>query len=139
MVKPLTCELQATYEQSMALKENLEEFLAGGRQAIPAQAGYDIWLAVHETFINIVEHAYENQGGRVICTAAWREPERAIEISLWDHGRSFSPDDPVCPDPTLLQEGGYGLYLVRRLMDRVTYTPGPQGNCWQLLKYLPAS
>ena len=60
-----------------------------------------------------------------------------ITIEIEDTGIPFNPDD--IPEPRLgeLQEHGFGLFLVRQLMDRVEYDSSQERNCWTLVKILP--
>ncbi len=102
----------------------------------PQQTIYNIQLAVHEGCTNIVDHAYVDDGGRigVNLMLGWNPPQ--IIIELHDTGRSFDPttiQDPDLDDP---QVRGYGLYLMRQIMDEVVYESRPEDNCWRMVKYL---
>ena len=62
-----------------------------------------------------------------------------IQIDLYDDGESFDPT--TVPTPTTqvnnLNEGCYGLHIVRQIMDRVLYQANtPRGNHWRLIKYI---
>lgn len=103
----------------------------------PRVTAYNIQLAVNEIVANIITHAYADQpDGRVtIVVTVVPEPLQLV-VDLFDTGSSFDPT--TVPEPNLddVQIHGYGLFLVHSLMDEVTYTPGPDGNCWRLIKYL---
>lgn len=100
---------------------------------------YNVELALQEVCTNIVQHAY---GGKRSATAridlgfTYSERERLLTIELVDTGQPF--DTGEVPEPLLdeAQVHGYGLFLVRNLMDEVTYSSSPAGNCWRLLKKL---
>ena len=97
---------------------------------------YNLQLAVHETCANIVEHAYEGQSeGRIAVTLTLFSHPRQLCVDLQDTGQSF--DVFAVPDPDLSQPqvSGYGLFLIRHLVDEVTYTPGSTYNCWRLIKF----
>jgi anti-sigma regulatory factor (Ser/Thr protein kinase) len=60
-------------------------------------------------------------------------------MDFYDSGASFDP--AVIPEPSAnphkLIEGGYGLHIVRQIMDVVTYDYDPErGNHWHLEKFL---
>jgi serine/threonine-protein kinase RsbW len=57
-------------------------------------------------------------------------------IDLHDSGYSF--DLASVPEPNLdeAHDHGYGLFLMRSLMDEVRYVPQPEGNQWSLVKHL---
>jgi serine/threonine-protein kinase RsbW len=102
----------------------------------PQQTIYNIQLAVHEGCTNIVDHAYVDDGGRIAVNLmlGWSPPQ--IIVELHDNGRSFDPTS--IPDPNFdePQVRGYGLYLMRQIMDEVAYDPQPGHNCWRMVKYL---
>ncbi len=99
---------------------------------------YNIELAVYETCTNIIDHAYRDTTGRIQLTFSLktRTHPRQLEINIVDTGASFDfglKQDEV-PEPG--QEHGYGLFLVRQLMDEVDYSPEPEKNVWRLVKNL---
>lgn len=87
-------------------------------------------LAVHEIAVNIVRHAYEGRPGWI--HARFLLDHDDLVVTLSDGGRSFSPADAVDPDLHQASEGGYGLFLVRQLVDRLSYTRAGGRNQWQL-------
>lgn len=100
---------------------------------------YNVQLAAHEVCTNIVNHAYAEKGageGRIDVLLALHPGPLRLEIELRDSGRSFDPE--VVPEPSMheAQIHGYGLFLIRNLMDTVTYTPQAGGNHWCLVKNL---
>jgi len=103
-----------------------------------ASAIYNIQLAAQEVCVNIVEHAYgpDRDGARIDVTLTLeRSPDRMI-VDVEDTGRPFDPAAVADPDLNGAQVHGYGLFLMRALMDEVVYTPHAQGNRWRLGKML---
>lgn len=98
---------------------------------------YNIQLAAHEACTNIVNHAYggDCEGRITIVLALMPRPPRLV-IELRDTGKPF--DIGSVPEPNLeeAQVHGYGLFLIRNLMDSVTYTPRSGDNYWCLVKHL---
>jgi anti-sigma regulatory factor (Ser/Thr protein kinase) len=63
-----------------------------------------------------------------------------VQLDFYDQGRSFDPNSVPQPnsDPHELNEGGYGLHIVRQIMDVVSYEHlSERGNHWHLIKFLP--
>lgn len=99
---------------------------------------YNVQLAVHETCANIIHHAYgDSAGGRieVLLTVQFAQPP-CLTIDLYDTGKPFDRDAYRPPNLDKIQEYGYGLFLVGKLMDSVTYTSMTGRNHWRLTKNL---
>ena len=98
---------------------------------------YNMQLAAHEACANIIDHAYAGDSGRrILITLTLAGCPRRLIIELHDTGFSF--DLAAVPEPNLdeAHDHGYGLFLMRSLMDEVTYTSRPEGNHWALVKHL---
>jgi serine/threonine-protein kinase RsbW len=131
-------ELPATYASLEPLGAQLRAALAQvDGMAEPDVMIYNIQLAADEIFANIAGHAYEGQAdGSVKVTLTFDASSRTFSIDLHDTGAPFDPSSVPEPDLEALQEGGYGLFLVQHLMDGMTYSTGPEGNHWLLVKQL---
>ncbi|MFK8182349.1 MAG: ATP-binding protein [Phormidesmis sp.] len=78
-------------------------------------------LALAEGFTNAVRHAHVNLPSHTpIVLECWVQFNQ-VEIRIFDQGEPFDPDSLVEPQPGTLREGGYGWFLLRRLVDEVTY------------------
>jgi serine/threonine-protein kinase RsbW len=98
---------------------------------------YSVQLAVHETCTNIIDHAYIGcSNGRINITLTWIESTRRLVVDVRDTGKPFDIDQVVEPSLEFPQVHGYGLFLIRSLVDEVTYTPQSFGNHWRLVKRL---
>jgi serine/threonine-protein kinase RsbW len=99
---------------------------------------YNVQLAAHEVCTNIVHHAYDDaEGGRIeiLLSLHFSQPP-CLSIDLYDEGRPFDKDAYMPPQLETAQVHGYGIFLIRSLMDTVMYTPTPGRNHWRLTKKL---
>jgi serine/threonine-protein kinase RsbW len=97
---------------------------------------YNIELALHETCTNVVEHAYGDQEGRISVVLTLEEQPRRLVMDVSDTGRSFDLSTVQEPDLEQPQTSGYGLFLVHRLVDTVSYHTENGKNRWRLIKNL---
>ena len=120
--------LSACIAELLVRVENIDE-----REALT----YNVQLAAHEACANIIDHAYAGQlERRIVITLTLAASPRRLIIDLHDTGCSF--DLASVPEPNLDEAHvrGYGLFLMRSLVDEVTYVPRPEGNHWSLVKHL---
>ena len=99
---------------------------------------YAIQLAADEASTNIIEHAYagvENGKIEIECTI----DDGELKIVMCDRGKPFNPSS--VPEPNVKadlsdrQIGGLGMYLMRKLMDEVSYeTSADMGNILTMVK-----
>lgn len=86
---------------------------------------FKIRLSVEEATENIVQYAYAEGEGYVVVKTE-RTPENKLIITLRDEGVPFNPLEQDDPDITLSAEerniGGLGIFLCKKLMDKVSYT-----------------
>ncbi len=95
---------------------------------IPAATIENIILAVDEACTNIIKHAYKlSPEGEIIIKIDYDNEK--FTVTIIDYGKSFDPDQVPLPD---LQKyyrehrvGGLGMYLMKSLMDDVSYTSVP--------------
>ena len=98
---------------------------------------YLIELAISEICTNIIKHAYAGRRGEINGRVTLLN--NGVQLDFFDHGSSFDPNTVPEPslDPHHLPEGGYGLHIVRQIMDVVSYETQPEdGNHWHLIKFL---
>lgn len=81
----------------------------------------DIEIATGEALANAVQHGRPKQGSTFILRAeCWDE---SIVIEVRDSGRGFGRPDPPQNDPALgMPARGFGITLMRALMNEVTYS-----------------
>lgn len=128
-------DVRADVAASASLSEWLQTTLGEELGVTDTVLVSEIELAVHEIWVNVVEHAYQGSSDGVVTFTASREGKSVI-FEIFDNGAEFDPRMIAEPDPDNPQEGGYGLYLVRHLMDTLSYENTPDGNRWRLMKHV---
>jgi serine/threonine-protein kinase RsbW len=133
----MTLELRATPEEVMRAVDALQQF--GRERGVSEQALFKVALALEECASNIVNHAYQ------------RDPRRAFRVSLEYGGDAMTVelrDDGVEFNPTARPEaaplaegeerppGGWGIELVRRSVDEITYRRECGENVLRLTKHV---
>ena len=99
-----------------------------------------IALAVDEACTNVIKHAYRFAPDCDIAVTV-RPHDGAFEIAIHDTGVGFDPTGVHAPDMqdyfSHFRKGGLGVYLMKRLMDKVEYEIAPGNrNEVRLTKYL---
>ncbi len=125
-----------------SLGEISEFVVAAARAAgLDDQGVWEVQLAVDEAATNIILHAYGGQEEGPITIQVEVKGGEFI-ICLNDRGVRFDPDE--VPQPDLIspleerKTGGLGLYLMRKLMDRVDFQFDEAGhNLVTMAKRLP--
>jgi serine/threonine-protein kinase RsbW len=99
-----------------------------------------IILAVDEACTNIIKHAYEfSPDGIIDIDIKFRDDKFTIAIT--DEGKGFDPKLIPVPDVREFYKqkkvGGLGIYLMKKLMDEVSYSVEKKNkNRVTLVKYL---
>ena len=87
---------------------------------------YDIGLALHEALVNAIKHGCKGKKGLKVQVSLCCLDPPGLSIAVRDPGEGFDPASQ--PDPTdrsqLLRPHGRGIFLIRRLMDRVRFDLG---------------
>jgi len=62
--------------------------------------------------------------------------ENELLIRIFDYGQGFDINEIAVPDFNLLEDRGRGIFLIKALMDSVTYTRKSSGNILEMVKQL---
>lgn len=62
--------------------------------------------------------------------------ENELLIRIFDYGQGFDINEIPAPDFNLLEDRGRGIFLIKALMDSVTYTRNSNGNMLEMVKQL---
>lgn len=110
-------------------------------RAFATRAGLDPWetsdvvLAAGEACNNAAEHAHRS-GGQF--TVRGVDDGRALAIEIVDHGAGFDlAGKGIRMDPEERGVRGLGIYLMRCLMDEVSYSTDGDGTTVRLVKLTP--
>ncbi|WP_303841098.1 ATP-binding protein [Anaerotruncus colihominis] len=91
----------------------------------PAKIMTQVSLAVEEIYVNIAHYAYHpNIGEATVRCEVGGEPLQ-VTIGFADEGKPYNPllqkDPDVTQDADQRQIGGLGVFMVKKLMDKITY------------------
>ena len=100
------------------------------------ELAYHINLVLTESIANAMLHGNEE------------DPEKEVHISIsihcgslnikvFDQGQGFDIDGLTAPDIEKLDEHGRGVFIIRSLMDKVSYRRLDDGNVLEMVKFLP--
>lgn len=99
-------------------------------------------LAVDEACTNVIEHAYCGDASCSIELSITITPQY-FTVVIRDEGEAFEPASYQAPSLVDLvhqrRDGGFGVHLMRKLMDRVEYRRRGRFNEVALTKYHPGS
>jgi len=122
-----------TFDANFDLLDDIRDFVGDMARKVgfSDREVYSIQLAADEASSNIIEHAYAGvQDGKleVECNIF----EGGMKIIMRDRGKPFNPSS--VPEPNVNADlaerkiGGLGMYLMRKLMDEVTYVSSVDGG-----------
>ena len=103
----------------------------------PAKVIAQVNVAVDEIFSNIAHYS-----GATVATLGCSLADGRVTLRFSDNGRPYDPTGKPDPDTTLSAEerdiGGLGIFMVKKIMDEVTYEYTDGLNILTLVKSLPA-
>ena len=130
--------IPATDEDPEPIVEFVGEELA--KFDCPQKALYQIEVAIEEILVNIVSYAglSDADGVEVRCEVL-DDPLRVI-VQFLDGGVPFDPlakaDPDITPEAIMEREGGLGIFMVKKMMDDVSYVYENGKNTLTILKRL---
>jgi serine phosphatase RsbU (regulator of sigma subunit)/anti-sigma regulatory factor (Ser/Thr protein kinase)/tetratricopeptide (TPR) repeat protein len=94
-------------------------------------------LSIDEAATNIIKHAYRDWSGDITIRAIVKK--NTLTIVLIDQGKYFDPRQVGDPDlqryVDIGKKGGLGIFIMRRLLDRIDYRKTEEGNELWLVKH----
>ena len=132
-----------TLQANLSLDSRVEE-IRRARQWVTAHARAaglsdteirNVGLALSEACANVIKHAYRGQPNHCIELQLNIDDVR-LELTIRDTGTKFDLASYQSPNLNEPQESGYGIFIIRSLMDEVDYdTSTEQGTMLRLVKY----
>ena len=114
--------------------EFIDSFLESVNCSPKAQMQID--TSVEEIFVNIASYAYP-EGKGTADIDIYLTNNNTVCIELTDSGKPFNPLANVDPDTSLTASerkiGGLGIFMVKKMMDKVEYVR--HDNCNKLYLY----
>ena len=119
---------ELTLEAKIENNESFTDFINAELDAMdcPVKARMQIDTAVDEVLANVANYSYGDETGPVSVLITKEDDPRTVILRFADNGIPFNPLEKDVPDTISLSAddrpiGGLGIYLVRKLMDEVSY------------------
>lgn len=135
-INNLSIELKATRDNFDLFSNFIESCLS--KAGIINHDNPNILLASEEIIVNIIDYAFLKDKGNLLIN--FSHNDNKIEISFTDSGQPFNPLELPETDINLpLEErglGGYGVLIVKKLMDSVLYENINGKNHLTIIKHI---
>ena len=99
------------------------------------ELAYHLNLVLTEAMANAILHANEDDPEKEIHVTITILDE-ILCIKVYDQGQGFDISTLPAPDFKSLDEHGWGVYIIRSLMDKVTYRKHDGGHVLEMVKSL---
>jgi serine/threonine-protein kinase RsbW len=96
---------------------------SAARHGEDSDFGVHVISAVGEAYNNIVFHGYAGRTPGSIQVKI-RNCSKCVRVEIRDTGASFDPAEALPPDLDALPESGVGIFLMRSMVDEVSYVAG---------------
>jgi serine/threonine-protein kinase RsbW len=127
LTERLSIEFNAIIDHVRVIRGALRSFLRS--KEINATQVFDTELALSEAVVNVIKHTYRFEPTQTVyLTILWEPEERACTFLLEDSGKTVSPEKMLSRDLDDLKDHGLGVYIIKSLMDEVTYSPREDGS-----------
>lgn len=99
------------------------------------ELAYHINLVLTEAMTNAIRHANEDNPNKELQITIQIENNQ-LHIRVYDEGEGFDFAAVPTPEFKYLDEHGRGVYIIRSLMDSVTYRRDKKGHVLEMIKSL---
>ena len=130
---------EITIENNVSEISKAVDFVSEKTENLPFsfKARNQIEVAVDEIISNIVHYAYGDSKGN--ASLKIERDDKGIMLTVEDSGIPYNPLEKEDPDTTLSAEergiGGYGIYIVKKVMDEISYEYSGGKNILTMRKY----
>jgi serine/threonine-protein kinase RsbW len=133
------------YNNRMTIKADLSELITirdfvmkiASDFGFPEDDAFKISLAVDEACTNLIKYAYNFNSGKYI-TIEVKPAKNQFVVNIKDEGQPFDPE--MVPSPDMKEylrrfnRGGLGIFLMKSVMDEISYTPSSERNKLNILR-----
>ena len=106
----------------------------------PAKALFQVEVAIEEILVNIMNYAGLTAGDGVEVRCDVLDDPLRVVVQFLDGGIPFDPlaarDPDTSAEALMDREGGLGIFMVKQMMDEVSYTYENGKNTLTILKKL---
>jgi len=120
--KRFELEVDSKLESLAIINDSIAKMMKGiaaGERSI-----LEVQMAVDEACTNIIKHAYSEEKGTITLICELVNDE--LTVAIRDRGKPFDPSSVPGPDfhadLNKRRIGGLGIYFMRRMMDKVSYS-----------------
>lgn len=129
--------IESDLSQLSTVSESIKYFVNSLNLQLSVVWFEEVHLAVVEAVSNIMKHSLVPNAGYI--SGLYALYDKTLEIVLVDNGRPFEWDSrPMAYDSESPAEHGYGMHIIRDVMDSIQYQRLPgRFNHWRLVRQLP--
>jgi anti-sigma regulatory factor (Ser/Thr protein kinase) len=121
----------------------VREYVDGFLETVTGQTRHEILLAVEEIFVNIADYAGAAGDVTVTVNSSTTKETEMLFVTFADQGFAFNPLLVTKPDlnapPEERQNGGFGIFMVKNLVDVIEYKREDGWNKLTIGKHLKRS
>ena len=120
-------KLELTVIATLENYDRVAEFVEGELEIreVPMAAQAQIVIALDEMYTNVAKYAYADDPGEVTVRLDFTEEITEVKMTIMDCGIPYDPLKRPDPDVSLEAEarqiGGLGIYMVKQMMEEVSY------------------
>lgn len=132
---------QVTFANKISELDKLRDALENlcSRWDIPPAICMSVNLALEEAFTNIVNYAFDDQNPHEI-SMEFSHADNQLKVVITDDGKPYDPTLQKAPDISLPAAdrpiGGLGVFLIRKIMDEISYKRTSNQNKLYLSKHI---
>ncbi|RHV49371.1 ATP-binding protein [Lachnospiraceae bacterium OM04-12BH] len=131
---------ELTVEAIVEQIETVTEFVNAELEKLdcPMKARIQLDIAIDEIVSNIAYYAYGEKTGTVTVRIEALQEENGVQLMFLDSGVPYDPltrqDPDISAEIEEREEGGLGIFLVRKTMDDMKYEYKDGQNCLTIRK-----
>jgi len=118
----------------------VRRILHASAASVPIAADFlnDVKLAVTEACTNVIKHAYKYNPQKTFDLSL-QVSQKLMMVKLTYEDKGFDPAKIPSPDFSKVQEGGFGVFIIRKVMDDVVYSTHSGSVVLRMVKILDSA